>query len=429
MNSPVPLSGNTVETYSAELDPGLDRVRDSGHAEVPPTVFSRKSRRKSGRRLFLFGMIVASWLILLGIGYVGYLHTAAPLKQQVLAQEVRSLELALDSVIRERCLVVDAIAGNLEMETFLRQGAMPNLVKRIKSMFPDFVSVQILDQQGTIVAMAGDVAFADGGLPSTVKIDWPPDAAGLPAGWRFSDDPSENRWHLACKHSGSRFGVWFVRATFSREPLQGAAQRAGLEEVRPFALTRFAAGNHPSDYFVEARTGGSPVWFSEWRWMAAVRAETLLRSGGWLVTLDDAPTIVSLYLYPAAAAGVLFVCMLGSLAVLGRTAPSNDGGKPGESSSEPPSAAGYAAVVAEMDAAASVGPETPDGEDAETVSLPTSSETVVVASGELSEAFPEIPEFLEVTWDEGGDPVEEKSPSDFRGRGGFSTTPFTAAGA
>jgi|GEM_PF-1229820 len=388
---------------------------------------SLKSPTTSKRRVLLYGCVLACWLVLLGIGYVGYLHMVVPLRQQVLAQEVRSLELALDSVIRERCLLVDAVTGNLEMDAFLKQKAMPTMVKRIRSTFPDLTTVQILDQQGTIVAMAGDVSLADGALPSIAKIDWPTDSGGLPGGWRFSDEPSANRWHLTCRHSTSRVGVWFVRATFSREPLQGAGIRAGLTEARPFLMTRYSREHRSDDYGVEAGSAGAPVWLSGWSRLTTGRAETPLRAGGWVVGLIDAPHTGSMYLYPAAVAGLFFLCVVVSLVAVGHSAAPKHQGGAGEGRQEPPSAAGYVAVVDERieqhpdtSAPNTVIPETASGQEQE----PDQEEIVALAAPPE-----EVPEFLDVMWVEPADALEEDTDADDRCSGSRSTPSFTVAGA
>jgi len=388
---------------------------------------SLKSPTTSKRRVLLYGFVLACWLVLLGMGYVGYLHTVVPLRQQVLAQEVRSLELALDSIIRERCLVVDAVAGNLEMDAFLKQKAMPTMVKRIRSTFPDLTSVQILDQQGTIVAMAGDVTLSDGALPSIAKIDWPADSGGLPGGWRFSDDPSANRWHLTCRHSTSRVGVWFVRVTFSREPLEGAGIRAGLTEARSFLMTRYTGEHRSDDYGVEAGSASAPVWLSGWSRLTTGRAETPLRAGGWLVGLTDAPHTGSMYLYPAAVAGLFFLCMVVSLVAVGHPAAPKHRSGADEGRQEPPSTAGYVAVVHERieqppdtSARDTVIPETASGQEQE----PAQEAIVALA------APPEkVPEFLDVMWVEPADASQEESDADEHGRGSRLTHSFTAAGA
>lgn len=425
MNSHGASLDQTLHENSVGLGPEPDRVGHSDRPAEPRAGASRKTHRSLARRLCLFGVVAGSWLILLGMAYVGYLYMTVPLQRQVLAHEVRSLELALDAVIRERCLVVDAIVGNLEMDTFLRQGAMPNMVKRIRSTFPEFVTLQVLDQEGTILAMAGDVSIPGGVLPSTVKIEWPADSGGLPAGWRFSDEPSENRWLLTCKHSGSRAGVWFVRATFSREPLLAATARAGLDEGRPFGLTRFAGTYRSCDFGVEANSGGSPVWFSGGRWIAVSRAETPLRAGGWLVSVDGAPSTASLFLYPAVVAGVFFLCVLGSLVVMNRPAPSDDGHKPRENSSEPPPVAAYAAVVVEH-AAPALGTTAGTAGDTELAAPAEPHEEQIVA---MSAQDDELPEFIEVTWVEPAHAAEQELPSDAHSTKRFPSIRFTSAGA
>ncbi|MCA1959840.1 MAG: hypothetical protein LDL33_03510 [Desulfomonile sp.] len=377
------------------------------------------TRLRIKTRLFIYGVVLAGWGALLAIGYVGYLHTIVHFRQQILAQEVRSLELALDSVIRERCLVVDAVVGGLEMDAFLKQNAMPNMIKRIRSAFPDFATVQVLDQQGTIVAMAGDVSLPDGTLPSIAKIEWPTDAGGLPGGWRFSDEPAANRWHLTCRHSTSRVGVWFVRATFSREPLQGAVIRAGLTDARSFAVTRFTGAHRPDDYGVEAGSASAPVWTSGWTWLAKGRAETPLRAGGWLVGLDDTSHAMSMYLYPAGAAGLLVLWMVISFVAVGRSAAADHHAASGGDRREPPSAAGYVAVIEDRIE------DRRDTAATEITPLLEPAEDQIVA---LAAPPEEIPEFLDVMWDEPAVEPESKAGADHSRRGSSTATSSTAAG-
>lgn len=421
MNSPAALSVNKPDPNSDAFGAEQAQSPQSGGIGAPEAAAARKPRRAGLSAATLYGFLFGGWLALLGVGLLGYFHTVLPLKKETLAQQVRSIALALDTAIRERCLVVDAVAGNLEIEAFLKQGAMPNMVNRIRSTFPDFLTVQLVDQTGTIVGAAGEVSSPDGTIPSTVTIDWAPDSSGLPGGWRFGDDPSTNQWHLTCKHSGSRAGVWFVRATFSRAVLQNAAARAGLSGTTPFSMTRFAGAYRPGDYGVEAGSSSLPVWFPGSRWTSATRAETPLAAGGWVVGLNDRGHNRRLLLYPAVVVGAMVLCMVGSLVAVTRFARRDDGADHQESRSEPPSAAGYAAVV-EDDGMSGRGEDAPGLTKADIRSAADPADEEIVAM-----AVPdEIPEFLEVSWDE---PVEQELDSHDAAGDAMPTAPSVSVGA
>ena len=135
------------------------------------------------RRFFLIGICLIS-LPSLVLAAVGLYAVVCPLHKNLLAREARALADEIDSVIKERNAVLEIIVGSMTATTPPAEKDVESVVRSLRSAVPDFLSLEVIDGQGEIVAMIGELD-----LPHAGRVI----AADKRMQREFADKPNRNQ--------------------------------------------------------------------------------------------------------------------------------------------------------------------------------------------------------------------------------------------
>ncbi len=247
--------------------------------------------------MYLF--LVASPVFILG--FAGYLGVIVPLKGKLLAEQTRSLGTGIDATIGERANCLAVAVGEDELGDFLEEGRLQEIVRSIQTRFADFISLELIDGSGTILAMAGEMGISpEGGLENeTVKQLAGRFPRAVKRAWTVHDDPAGEYFSVTWVRREGGAEPFFVRARFSRKPIRDLLEAVSkeIEGVAGFVQVADAgAGN----WYDAAESGSgfpsgigpttsSPVAVSGKWFSAPIRTEMRLSVPGWAVTLEGNP--------------------------------------------------------------------------------------------------------------------------------------------
>jgi hypothetical protein len=99
----------------------------------------------------------------------------------------------------------------------------------------DFLSLEVLDEQGQILAMLGDVPLSEAGRRGTLEDVTDLKSSGSVLGEWFSDDPAGACFYVTTKQTTPAGALWFSRARFSRKQLDltlASANELGTAHLR-----------------------------------------------------------------------------------------------------------------------------------------------------------------------------------------------------
>jgi hypothetical protein len=253
-------------------------------------VVARASRSFSARA----GLVA----IFAGIfGLVAYVWLTTPAEEPNIAQDAGRLALALDTAIRERGLALDSVTNTLAVEGFLKEGVLARVVGSVRKNFPDFQRLEVIDRDGAILAIAGDLQPKDAALTSRVNIGGlgGSEAAAFTVGWVFTDDPLTRAFYLTRKRSSPGGKAWFIRARFTRDAIDSAASHASLRSDTKYRLLPIVGPRSsimespiPSGASMQDKTAGDSILLrssGNW-WSPKSIAEKHLRTAGWIVSLE-----------------------------------------------------------------------------------------------------------------------------------------------
>lgn len=235
------------------------------------------------------------------LGFAGYFGIIAPLKGKLLAEQTRSLGTGIDATIGERANCLAVAFGEDEPEDFLEESRLQDIVRSIRTRFPDFISLEMIDSSGTILAMAGDVAISpeNGVEDAAVKEMAGRFPKALKKAWTFYDDPAGEHFSVTWGRPGNGTALFFVRARFSRKPIRDLLEAAskeidgvvGFVQVADSGVGKWhdAAGSGSRNDAGIVPAASSPVAVSGKWFSAPTRTEMRLSVPGWAVTLEGNP--------------------------------------------------------------------------------------------------------------------------------------------
>lgn len=238
---------------------------------------------------------------LLVFGFAGYFGVIAPLKGKLLAEQTRSLGTGIDATIVERATCLAVAVSDDKVEDFLEEGRLQEIVRSIQSRFSDFLSLELIDNSGTILAMAGD----EGILPDTGASG---EAVGqlmdrfpkvVKKAWAFHDDPAGEHFSVMWIRREDGTEPFFVRARFSRKSIRDLLEAASkeIDGVAGFvqvadagARNWFDAAESGSGFPARiAKAASAPVAVTG-KWFATpFRTEMRLSVPGWAVFMQGNP--------------------------------------------------------------------------------------------------------------------------------------------
>lgn len=253
------------------------------------TIMSNKSSirgdepRGSGRisrvKLVLAAVVAASlaWLV---AGLAIHLNSVAPAHRLVLSEHARTVAKELDSAVKMRSAVIMSALYNRQLENVLASSGLENLVNSIRSQFPDFLSLEVLNVNGEVLAMVGELPLSQANLApkdageNLFRIDPRASNTGV-----FRDDPTSGCFFLTSRHKDSDGTYWYTRTRFARRAIEGL-----LSEFQGRATLVSIAGGKQD---LEQVYGYPARIYGNW-WSGPQSAEVTLETPGWLVKVASA---------------------------------------------------------------------------------------------------------------------------------------------
>lgn len=263
--------------------------------------FSHLLRMKS--TIFVSYLLLVATPVLL-VGSTGYFGIVIPLKEKLLVQQTRILGRTVNAAITERAASLALVLGAEEAEDLLEDGRLPKIVEVIRHRFPDFVSLELLDGSGEILAMAGELCGLPGSGPPKEAAGKLTPQSGRPTNsdWIFRYDPAGQHFLITTVRPVPGNDASFARARFSRKPLQEVLESVSRETGGVAGLAQISDSNGVNWHDVAASGSrlGADIALSPparvdtfGNWLAAPRrAEMRLSVPGWVVTLDANPQAV-----------------------------------------------------------------------------------------------------------------------------------------
>ena len=85
----------------------------------------------------------------------------APLAEKALLAEAYGIARQLDESLMVRSIVLDMATDKQHMERLQEPAVLDELLRSIRSHFPDFISLEVIDDEGTIVSMVGELSLSE----------------------------------------------------------------------------------------------------------------------------------------------------------------------------------------------------------------------------------------------------------------------------
>jgi hypothetical protein len=213
------------------------------------------------------------------ISLVAHVAVVIPLQKRALGEHVRRQALEADAFLAERSSTVEMAVGNLRQEKTTAATDVDGLVRVLRSVWPDFLSLEVIDSQGELIAMVGDLYLSDAGRP--IHLDKPIHQALMTNRYDsiFRDDPQRGFFSVTVKQTASAGGTWFARARFSREPLEKLLLSTGAAGTGELVSVSGKSSSWPTD--------ASETYRTHQNWLGVpTGAEALLRTPNWMLRVQ-----------------------------------------------------------------------------------------------------------------------------------------------
>lgn len=217
--------------------------------------------------------------LLLGLG--AFLSAVGPLEKRLLDLEASGLARDIDSVVKVRIAAVKIAATGIEIDDLSEAVALDNLLTSFRSAFRDFLSLEVLNEHGEVLAMVGELPLSEARRFSGTERPAKAGKAKLVDSDAFLDDPKANCFFITAQHESEDGTRWFSRTRYTRDPIEKILSRegnqwtAGLQRI-PDSDGEAANRKLPSGGFTANWLGNTDM------------AEARLSTAGWIVTLDKA---------------------------------------------------------------------------------------------------------------------------------------------
>ncbi len=228
------------------------------------------------RKIVLTAVIAATlaWLV---AGVTTNLGSVAPAQRTILSDKAQSLAKELDAALKIRTAVITSAAYNRTLEKLLASSGLEQFSNCIRGQFTDFLSLEVLNDNGELVAMIGDLLLSQADLApkdageNVFRNDPKAFFTGV-----FRDDIANGCFFLTCRHKNGDGTYWYSRTRFTRRVIEGI-----LSEFQDRAtLVSIAGGKND----LEAVYGHPTRAYGNW-WSGLKYVEASLESPGWLVKL------------------------------------------------------------------------------------------------------------------------------------------------
>lgn len=227
------------------------------------------------------------------MGFLGHSRVAEPFERELLATQSGRLAGAVDAIIGSRAAAVKMAAGSLEIENLSASGGLDRLLGNLRELFPDFISLEVVNDQGQTVAMMGDVALSvmkEKAAPAQWSRGLEDQAAPV-----FLDDAARGCLLLMMRHVGPDGGQWYSRTRFSRERLSEV-----LESLGPSWPAKLVASSGSRPQGVASVSGSSTA-------RATLSSEVPLIISGWAVRVEHSAGWLPFHSSAVSVPGVMIV--------------------------------------------------------------------------------------------------------------------------
>jgi len=221
----------------------------------------------------LLTVSVSAALLISFVGLAGYLSMVVPSNKELLETKALGLAQSIDEIVTLRSASVSMAAQILDLEHLASEGGGNRVVNALRDRFPDFMSLDILDENGEILAMFGDVSLPDAGRKSGAEDVPVLDSGQGSSRESFQDNPQGGCFFITTRRAQADGKTWFTRTRFGREPIEAILASVGgnwSAELRPVGQPGVTA---PSG------------WLNRTAW-----AEAQLPASGWTIKLAAKPT-------------------------------------------------------------------------------------------------------------------------------------------
>lgn len=204
------------------------------------------------------------------VGVASHFFSVAPLEKRLFEVQARQTAKDLDAVVQMRSTAVQIAASTRGSTNLVETKGLDRLLHALRGSFPDFLSMEILDRHGEILAMVGELPLSQAarsvGKSKTAKVG----TMSYRGRDLFHDDPESDSFVLTVRHEDQDGNVWFTRTRFAREPIKQAlaSAREGI------VATLMASPDGEADGFAKPATS----------WWADGSARTVkLETPGWVL--------------------------------------------------------------------------------------------------------------------------------------------------
>ncbi|MBI4963850.1 MAG: hypothetical protein HY913_11290 [Desulfomonile tiedjei] len=250
-----------------------------------------------GRPLIIW--LIAACLFVLLAGVVGYFSLVAQLKKQVWEEQARGIAQAVDAIVKARSASVATAARVLDLDNLVSENGGSQLPGVLKDQFPDFLSLEVMDQGNQILAMFGDLSLSDAGRKTRVEDTASPVSGQDSFKEVFQDHPQGDCFFVTTRQTAADGTTWFTRTRFARKPIETALASVNANRIAELQSV--------------ANCAPAAKGFTGW-WASEAKAEVQLVSPGWMIVLKAKPAGSPLSRHLAAVLGaILFALGLGYL--------------------------------------------------------------------------------------------------------------------
>ncbi|AFM24250.1 hypothetical protein Desti_1538 [Desulfomonile tiedjei DSM 6799] len=231
-----------------------------------------------GWRLILAILIgsSAAWLI---AAFAIHFGTIAPLRAGLISDRANALARQIDSVIKVRSTLISSAVNDQHLEKILDSAQLEALVKHIENRFSDFISLEVMNHRGEILAIVGEVALSKGNLaPLDIRealfnLDARTGNTGL-----LRDDPENDSFFITCRHRNSDGTLWYSRSRFGRSTLENILNHE--KDKGSASLVPISGVSSDVRQIAENR---NRIYNSWWSGLQAI--EVSLESPGWMLKM------------------------------------------------------------------------------------------------------------------------------------------------
>lgn len=279
---PSRVESATIHTRSREIPTFSERSRSS-YAQAP-------QHGANGRPLTFW--ILLTCVAVVTVALAGHLLIIAPLEQSLLKEQARGLAKDLDGLVSARTAAVRVAAGNLDIDNLSAAGGLDRLLNTLRSLFPDFSNIELLNDRGQTLAMMGDLNLSLAGAPKSAQVVI--DSSTVENKFLFRDDPANQSFLIIMQHGDSDSGRWFSRTRFSRTPIDTILTAAGSKKSPKLIMRELPKNveaeiepNMAESRSVSAAQSTEGVRTRWWNPRKAAEAQLLMP--GWSLVLETVP--------------------------------------------------------------------------------------------------------------------------------------------